>query len=631
MRPATPLVKVSRAKNTIQQKMRISHHRSVNNTRSAAASRIAPPVTTPVTARALGLMVSTSSPTCDPSSRESPGQPWCRRCTGLRIPPFSRVIALLRSSTAAKAPRPPGHARPVPRVCGSLRSSSATSFVRQRPFSPRVRSRSVSSGRSGREIIKRPSAINRPSRNASSTGRMVASGCLSSHREAASGELKTCVLLQTTLRTLTRFCAATMDITAEGGFTVSILAGVTSPRTGSPVPRHGDSMLAGRLKRTGKSKASSTHQANRVRPSNSKRCGVGRSVSPAPTILPCPSHSALGNWSSVVRTSSGDLPEAAAISSGAAVLPLANKSSVGGTISRKASPAMVLIGAVIRAASCWRSRVFMGCFLRGVGYSAKEPIVRAGACHRCNHPSLGRTTGRRSACNVGKHVGLRSRGLDQAAGERVSRGVRSAPGSYFCVDVRYMALDCPDAHVQLFGDLAVGLPAGQAPQHLHLPRRQPVRVGPGKACSLRLHPGYSRFLLHRPLRLCLVEEHVDGTSRRLAITEVGRRRLALQDDQARVRYPGGQRASDFDRKPRSVAPVEHQGRCLQLRQELCDVEGAHRGQRSPHCLRSDALPQVLGGVAPRLARRPSQGDVHARIRREFPVLVHQPEPASIRG
>ena len=63
------------------------------------------------------------------------------------------------------------------------------------------------------------------------------------------------------------------------------------------------------------------------------------------------------------RTNAAEL---AGIFSGDAGLPLVNRSSVGGTISRKASPAVVLIGAVIRAARSWRSLVFIGCFLSGI-------------------------------------------------------------------------------------------------------------------------------------------------------------------------------------------------------------------------------------------------------------------------
>jgi hypothetical protein len=48
-----------------------------------------------------------------------------------------------------------------------------------------------------------------------------------------------------------------------------------------------------------------------------------------------------------------------AISSGDAGLLLANKSSVGGMISRKALPPVALIGAVILAASSWSSLVFI--------------------------------------------------------------------------------------------------------------------------------------------------------------------------------------------------------------------------------------------------------------------------------
>jgi hypothetical protein len=72
-----------------------------------------------------------------------------------------------------------------------------------------------------------------------------------------------------------------------------------------------------------------------------------------------------GKRSSAARTSSGDLAEVAAISSGDAGLPLANKSSVGGMISRKALPPVVLIGAVIRAASSWSSLVFIWYLLSG--------------------------------------------------------------------------------------------------------------------------------------------------------------------------------------------------------------------------------------------------------------------------
>src|ERR671921_2056494 len=220
-------------------------------------------------------------------------------------------------------------------------------------------------GSDERKISESPSAISRPSRNVSPTDRMVASGCFSSQQDAASGELKKCALLQLTLRKLASSRAATMDTTADGGSTLSIPAGVTSMYTGSPVPRHGDSMLAGRPKSMGKSKASSAHQANRVWPSNSKRCGVSWRVKPRPTTLPCSSHSALGNRSSAARTSSGDLAEMAAISSGNAGLLLANKSSVGGMISMKALPPVALIGAVILAASSRRSLVFIGCFLSG--------------------------------------------------------------------------------------------------------------------------------------------------------------------------------------------------------------------------------------------------------------------------
>jgi hypothetical protein len=197
-------------------------------------------------------------------------------------------------------------------------------------------------------------------------------------------------VLQPTLRKLARSRAATMDTTANGDSAVSIPAGVTSMCTGSPVPRHGDSMLARRPKRTGKCKASSAHQANRERSSSSKRCGVRCSVKPGPTTLPCSSRSALGNRSSAARTSSGNLSAAAAISSGDAGLFPANRSIVGGTISRKALPAVALIGAVIRAASSWRSLVLIGHLLsRLLERSVEKPIVVDGARHRGNHSSLG--------------------------------------------------------------------------------------------------------------------------------------------------------------------------------------------------------------------------------------------------
>jgi hypothetical protein len=60
--------------------------------------------------------------------------------------------------------------------------------------------------------------------------------------------------------------------------------------------------------------------------------------------------------------------------------------------------------------------------------------------------------------------------------ESVGRGVGPAAGADLCVDVRDVALDGPHAHEQLFGDLAVGPPAGQAAQHLYLSRRQAVRI-----------------------------------------------------------------------------------------------------------------------------------------------------------
>ena len=47
-----------------------------------------------------------------------------------------------------------------------------------------------------------------------------------------------------------------------------------------------------------------------------------------------------------------------------------------------------------------------GATFRALGHSVKEPIVMAGARHRGNHPSLGNEMGRRSACNVGKRIGL---------------------------------------------------------------------------------------------------------------------------------------------------------------------------------------------------------------------------------
>src|SRR5215218_7335995 len=141
----------------------------------------------------------------------------------------------------------------------------------------------------------------------------------------------------------------------------------------------GDSMLADRPKSMGKSKASSAHQANRVRPSNSKRCGVSWRVKPRPATLPCSSHSAMGNRSSAARTSSGDLAEMAAISSGDAGLLLANKSSVGGMISRKTLPPVALIGAVIRAASSWSSLVFIWHLLSGT-WILYGPAYREGRC-----------------------------------------------------------------------------------------------------------------------------------------------------------------------------------------------------------------------------------------------------------
>jgi hypothetical protein len=68
-------------------------------------------------------------------------------------------------------------------------------------------------------------------------------------------------------------------------------------------------------------------------------------------------------------------------------------------------------------------------------------------------------------------------GLDRAAVERVGRGVGPTSDADHCIDVRNMALDGPDALVQLFGDLAIG------------PSRYD-RLG-GVSCSQRRNPSLS--------------------------------------------------------------------------------------------------------------------------------------------
>src|SRR5215218_5841411 len=114
---------------------------------------------------------------------------------------------------------------PFPSLLLSARWAHNHARRRNLPFSfvyPAGSFAFASAGSTNQEISKRFSAISRPSRNASSKERMVASGCFSSQREAASGEAKKCVLLQLTLRKLARSGAATMDTTAEGGATASI-------------------------------------------------------------------------------------------------------------------------------------------------------------------------------------------------------------------------------------------------------------------------------------------------------------------------------------------------------------------------------------------------------------------------
>src|SRR5215211_5460818 len=181
-------------------------------------------------------------------------------------------------------------------------------------------------------------------------------------------------------------------------------------------------------------------------------------------------------------------------------------------------------------------------------------------------------------------------------GERVSRGVRPAAGADLSVDVGDMALDGPDAHVQPFGDLAIGLPASKEAQHLHFPCCKTTRIGvPGVRLVLLCSGGYGRF--PRCYSFRLVKELIDGARRHLGIAKVGRRRLPLQDSQTYVRYSGGQRASDADWEPGDVASMEHQGRCFQPWEEGRNVKLAHSLQRRTRRLRSDALAQTLRGIA----------------------------------
>src|SRR5215472_1635530 len=81
--------------------------------------------------------------------------------------------------------------------------------------------------------------------------------------------------------------------------------------------------------------------------------------------------------------------------------------------------------------------------------------------------------------------------LGQAAAQGVGGGVGPPPGADLTVEVGDVPLDGVRAQPETAGDLPVGLPRGQEPQHLLLPAAEAVRRRRGPAARAR--PGRRRL------------------------------------------------------------------------------------------------------------------------------------------